>query len=127
MLYSQAAQLIYDGAGTHEIKNLATLQSTAKTLSKTDNHALAEYILRKIDYANNFNSNIHFALGDIPMNAHRIVSRQINHIHHNCQKGIEDKWQPHITDEQAYKLMFQEQIEKRLTDIANSRVVEVRL
>ena len=127
MLYSQAAQLIYDGAGTHEIKNLATLQNTAKTLSRTDNRALAEYMMRKIDYANNLNSNTHFALADTPMNAHREVSRQINYIHQKCQREIENKWQPHITDEQAHKLMFQEQMEKRLTDITNSRIVEVRL
>ncbi len=127
MLYSQAAQLIYDGAGTHEIKNLATLQSAAKALSRTDNHALAEYMMRKIDYANNFSSITPFVLGNTSMNARREVGRQINHIHQKCQREIENKWQPHITDEQAYKLMFQEQIEKRLADIAKSRIDVVRL
>lgn len=127
MLATQTAQLIYDGAGMHEIRNLATLQNNAAMLSKTDNRALAEYIMRKIDYANNFNSNTRLTLQDETMNASREASRQINHIHYNCQKEIESKWQPPITDEEAYKLMFQEEIESELVDATKNQTIELKL
>lgn len=127
MLFAQSAQLIYDGAGMHEIKNLTALQQDGKVLNETDNYALAEYIMRKIDYANNFYSNTHLMIGNETLNASRETSRQINHIHYNCQKEIESKWQPSITDEEAYKLMFQEEIESELVDATKNQTIELKL
>lgn len=127
MLATQTAQLIYDGAGMHEIRNLVALQNNAAMLGKTDNRALAEYIMRKIDYANNFNSNTRLTLQDKTMSASRETNRQINHIHHSCQKEIESKWQPHITDEEAFKLMFQEEIESKLPNITKNQTIEIDL
>ncbi len=127
MLFAQSAQLIYNGADMHEIKNLTALQQDGKELSETDNRALAEYIMRKIDYANNFYSNTRLMIGNETLDAPRETSRQINHIHYNCQKEIESKWQPPITDEEAFKLMFQEEIESELVDATKNQTIELKL
>lgn len=127
MLFAQSAQLIYDGAGMHEIKNLTALQQDGKVLNETDNRALAEYIMRKIDYANNFYSNTRMMIGNKTLNASRKTSRQINHIHHSCQREIESKWQPPITDEEAFKLMFQEEIESKLPNVTKNQTIEIDL
>lgn len=127
MLFHQAAQLIYDGAGMHEIRNLVALQQDSNALSTTDNRALAEFIMRKIDYANSLDNNKRFELGNIPMKASREVSREINHIHHNCQEEIESKWQPRITDAEAHALMFQETIESELAGAAKNQTIELKL
>lgn len=126
MLHFEAAQLIYDGAGMHELKNLEGLESLER-LSKSENHALAEYALRKLDYANNFARDASFAIGESSMLAMRIASRQINHIHANCQKDIESRWQRSLSDEEAEALLFQEQIKNMLPDIEEKQELELRL
>lgn len=111
----------------HELRNLAKTQQDAAFLSRTENHSLAEYLMRKIDYANNFSKHSRILLGDESAVVSREASRQVNHIHQRCQREIESKWQPYITDEEAHELIFQEVLGQRVEELQDDMSIDLQM
>lgn len=121
MNIAENMKLIYDGAGAHEILNFAKTTLDSPRVAEMRGKALAEYLLRKVDYANMLHHNRYFDLSDNNLESPQAASRQVNHIHHNCQKEIESKWSnPPLTDSEAAEMLFQEKIEPLLAGIAKT-------
>lgn len=111
-------QLIYDGAGMHELKVLNAARMDARIAETTTNRALAEYLLRKLDYTNRnaVQKQIQSVYWNKPT-AHR-VRDDIAHIHKHCQEEIESKWQtPQLTDEQVADLLWGQVIQEELEKV----------
>lgn len=119
-------KMIYNGAGAHEMLNFAKADLASPSAAKAKSKAFAEYLLRKADYANMITQNRYFDLSDNDLASPQTASRQVNHLHHNCQKEIESKWSnPPLKDSEAAKMLFQEKAEPLLAEIPNAFTIEL--
>ncbi|MEE0845230.1 MAG: hypothetical protein U0L71_03465 [Eggerthellaceae bacterium] len=117
MLFNEAYRLYYDGAGMHEMLGLAKA-SAERQATKGDRQALAEYFLRKMDYA-----SMPGTIGNVGLYggafSYRKVTRQpVEHIHNAMKEEIESKWhKPQLSDKQVHEMLLADAGAGELADL----------
>lgn len=111
MIAVKAYPMLYDGAGMHEMLGLEKA-AIEREAARGDRRALAEYFLRKMDYASLGNTVASGGLYHGAFQAEKTTKQPIEHIHHAMKEDIESKWQkPGLDDKQAGEMIFADMLQ----------------
>lgn len=122
MLAIESYKLAYDGAGMHEILGL-----TKASITPTQNRQIAEYFLRKLDYAANARSVASYALRNQTVTArNNPTADYVRHIHAAKREEIESKWtMPQLTDDEVSELLYADKLEKEIAKMPAKINIEI--
>lgn len=107
--------VLYDRADNSRHRLLGL---TKELIAERAQYSLAEWTLRKADYANFPDSKQSHKLNNMNTTITANESQKyVHYIHNACKEDIESKWQKPISDEEASDLLFKQELSKAVENI----------